>query len=446
MRFVALPLCGFAAALLGACPDRTISAVELDPDSVEHLEIPTAVNRELDLLFVVDNSDSMSEEQTSLAVNFKRFIDVLHTIEGGLPSLHLGVVTSDVGTLGGRAVGTPGGRGGCFNFGDDGKLQTKPGVATAPYLEDLIDPVTGARQPNYQGTLESAFGQIAQVGSGGCNLESHLMSMKRALDGNAFNTGFLRPSAHLAVVFIADEDDCSIREDGLGFYDQPDLARIPSSFLCFRSSTACTGDNPNRLGFHTDCRPHPRSSFHADVPAMVSFLKGLKPRESQLIVAGIFGDPDKVEVIRRPDLSLDLRPSCRYGDPVQTARPAIRLDSFVRSFRNHTAATICRNDLSGALDQISQLVSSSLGSRCFHGRVADPPSCSVVEVLDPEGADPKGTPLPQCDPTRSQIPCWYLAEDAAQCATTETHMAMNIERGDTAPPAESRIRVDCVTH
>src|SRR6266542_1197579 len=68
-----------ALGLLAGCPDRTISEVNPQQGRVEYKDIPVTVNRDIDILF---------------------FINVLNTIEGGLPNVHLGVVTSDLGTKG----------------------------------------------------------------------------------------------------------------------------------------------------------------------------------------------------------------------------------------------------------------------------------------------------------------------------------------------------------
>ncbi len=54
----------------------------------------------LDVLFVVDSSPAMAAHRQTLVANATRFIDMLETNGGGLPDLHLGVVTTDVGTRG----------------------------------------------------------------------------------------------------------------------------------------------------------------------------------------------------------------------------------------------------------------------------------------------------------------------------------------------------------
>lgn len=447
MRFIALPLCGCAIALLTACPDRTISSVPLDPKSVEHLEIPATINGELDILFVIDNSVSMVEEQRSLIDNFRLFTGVLSSIEGGLPSIRIGVVSSDMGTMGGQMFGPPGANGSCAGFGSNGAMRMPPGLATAPFLENLRDPITRVRTPNYTGMLEDAFAQTANVGDSGCNFESHLTSMQRALRPGSPNGDFVRPNAHLAVIFIADEDDCSLREDGAGFFSQTFLGQHHTSYSCFRTSTVCDGiTNPNTPGMRTRCRPAPASLFHPDVSAMVKFLEDLKGGDQEkLIVAGIVGSAAKVEVSLENGRFSIVR-ACSYGaNPEQVALPAVRLESFVRSFRNHAVETICAEDLSGALRQVSEVVADSIGRSCLDGYLAQPVTCSVLDVVDPRGPNRRATVVPQCDDTRSRKPCWHLEEDRVACAVTETHMALRVDRGGALPEANSAVIADCVT-
>src|SRR5687767_14861002 len=88
---------GATLALGTGCPTRAVSNLQPHEDKENVKEIPVNVNRNIDILFVVDNSGSMSAEQVSLATNIPRFINVLETIEGGLPNVHIGVVSSNMG-------------------------------------------------------------------------------------------------------------------------------------------------------------------------------------------------------------------------------------------------------------------------------------------------------------------------------------------------------------
>ena len=79
------------------------------------------------------------------------------------------------------------------------------------------------------------FGELALVGASGCGFEQHLSAMSRAF-ANPANASFLRAGANLAVVIVADEDDCSILD--------PDLLEIPDNRPRSASSTPTAARRP----------------------------------------------------------------------------------------------------------------------------------------------------------------------------------------------------------
>jgi hypothetical protein len=194
--------------VLAGCPSRDVSSVDPLQDRQEAVDYPVEINRAVDILFVVDDSNSMMEEQASLLANFPVFISVLETVEGGLPDVHIGVVSTDVGA-GPFAIA------GCSGTGDGGALRVGDAACRpvgASYISDVSDGA-GGRITNYPGTLAEAFSCNAALGISGCGFEQQLESMRRALNGsNGGNAGFLRDDAYLAVIFITDEDDCSTRD------------------------------------------------------------------------------------------------------------------------------------------------------------------------------------------------------------------------------------------
>jgi hypothetical protein len=82
-------------------------------------------NRDLDVLFMVDNSLSMQPLINKLAQNFPTFIQVLQALPTGLPSIHIAVVSSSLGA--GAAVFVPN----CPVGGDGGEFQYMVGTGTA---------------------------------------------------------------------------------------------------------------------------------------------------------------------------------------------------------------------------------------------------------------------------------------------------------------------------
>lgn len=67
---------------LASCTARSITDLDLEPRGEASYLGSASTERPIDILFVVDNSNSMRQEQDSLAENFKGFMNVLAAIEG----------------------------------------------------------------------------------------------------------------------------------------------------------------------------------------------------------------------------------------------------------------------------------------------------------------------------------------------------------------------------
>jgi hypothetical protein len=217
------------------------------------------VSREVDILFMIDNSPSMDPKQQALAANFPKMIQVLQNLpdpsnpgQTSLPDVHIGVISSDMGAgsdnIGGNCSRVLGDRG--LLWGNDpnnltasvapgntlystaaGQISTYPtpngcGLASGQrWIIDVANANGVGRTQNYTGQLTDVFTCLAQsVGIAGCGYEHQLQSIRVALnpqqvncdsngknctDINMENVGFLRPEAYLAIVFISDEDDDS---------------------------------------------------------------------------------------------------------------------------------------------------------------------------------------------------------------------------------------------
>ncbi|MCP4675016.1 MAG: hypothetical protein GY854_05825 [Deltaproteobacteria bacterium] len=173
----------------------------------------------MDILFVIDDSGSMMEEQTNLANNFPKFIEVLdqyQTSSGSGINYRIGVTTTGVTrSFKQKIIGMamP-----MTSVGPDGKLlgqNTNPAPncgLTEPWLEG---PGTNVAQ---------TFSCMAKVGTSGSGTEMPFAAMEGALgETDPFksapggpNEGFYRKNADslLVVVMITDEDDCSIDKGG----------------------------------------------------------------------------------------------------------------------------------------------------------------------------------------------------------------------------------------
>lgn len=145
----------------------------------------------VDLLFVVDNSATMADQQLALADSFPLIYDLV--LERAV-DYHIGFTSTDLD--------------GSYN-GSQGKLREVAGVR-------WIDPTT----PD----PETVFGDMAQMGTTGSALEKGLGAAYLALETLAsdFNAGFLRDGIPLVIVTLSDEDDWTpegvITPDGLSDY------------------------------------------------------------------------------------------------------------------------------------------------------------------------------------------------------------------------------------
>ncbi|MGE0870785.1 MAG: hypothetical protein AB7P03_19620 [Kofleriaceae bacterium] len=327
--------------------------------------------RKLDVLFVVDDSSGMLSKQQKLAAGIWELFERLEAFNGdGLPDLHVGVISSDVGTRGtdgisAGSIGTPG-MGGCIGSGKAGILQTTGAPVLGTFITDTREP-DGSRRTNYTGELADVVGQMVMLGEGGCGFEQPLQAMRLALDGNVENAGFLRSDAALAVVFITDEDDCSIAHASLLGSD-PALGPL-QSFRCTRFGVTCddggeTPDEMNELGAKSGCRSNANSPFLVDVGTYVGFLKSLKSDPSLIVVAGLFGDTSPVHVEARvPTGSSSSIPALAHScsvmgsQGVEVADPGIRLKTLFDGFPGHQAVhSICRGDFGDALYEIANLI------------------------------------------------------------------------------------------
>jgi hypothetical protein len=213
-----------AAALLAAV---ALAGCESVPsDALTRCEatrvVPAAVKT--DILFVIDDSYSMDEEQANLRDNLAAFIDALVAAPVA-NEFQIGVTNTSVEAYG--ATATTGqayaGSGPATNKPyPDGALiaiqQTAPGVGNPG---DIIwsvaegfgaAPVEKRILSKASPTLVNDFKANVRVGTYGSGKEqpfraAQLSLSDRIVDGT--NAGFLRPGARLAIVFVSDEDDCT---------------------------------------------------------------------------------------------------------------------------------------------------------------------------------------------------------------------------------------------
>ena len=174
--FLAAPLA------LGACiesqfgdpaPDYPPGAGRPIDDVTQEDRILQVTSPRVDVLWMIDNSGSMSDEQTDLTQNFPLFMDFF--VGSGL-DYHIGVTSSDLD--------------GNYN-GSKGKLVVVAGVK---YLDPQVsDPIT-------------MFSAMASLGINGSSTEqgSGAVFYALELERDRANSGFYRDEAAIHTVVISD--------------------------------------------------------------------------------------------------------------------------------------------------------------------------------------------------------------------------------------------------
>ncbi len=188
----------FYIAALTACGEKDANISILQSNDVFYQS--ASINNKLDIMFVVDNSGSMSDEQTNLATNFSAFMsdfitksyDFKISVVGtdAWKTQFSGTTLCNVGTS-----GTPNNII-CARFRDGvGSAGNHSGI----YVIDnnTLDPL-------------NVFSKNVRTGTLGTGDERAFQSFMGALDYNAApNTGFLRSDSFFAIVIVSDEDDFS---------------------------------------------------------------------------------------------------------------------------------------------------------------------------------------------------------------------------------------------
>ena len=215
-------------ALLAALPACS-SCDSVPADALVDCQATTVVPASVstDILFVIDDSGSMSEEQANLAANLGAFIDTL-AASPVKNEFRIGVTNTSVeeftvtATTGksyaaGPSAGVPYPAGALVAIKTDASGNAIPGTL-------IYDPSLYAQTGGWGGnrildkgspTLVADFKANVRVGLNGSGKEQPFRAARLALSDRLLDTnaGFLRDGARLAVIILSDEDDCSDSAD-----------------------------------------------------------------------------------------------------------------------------------------------------------------------------------------------------------------------------------------
>ncbi len=277
-------------ALAPACLSRPLESVDPITHTTVELEVPQSRVDKIDILLTIDDSGSMADKQQILAVAVPNLVDALVNppclgedgdvvIKPAGPleacpagtrrdfdpilDIHVGVISTSLGSKNGWS--------GCS---DDGALLlTRIEDGEQPTYEDkgfLVWDPTVAPAPGRYADSAALNGDLQKmvrgVGDRGCGLEHSLESWYRFLidpdpyaeivqEGErrpnqlvgtdaallAQRAEFLRPDSLVAIIMLSDENDCSFRAEGYGYYTAADANNGLSSV---RARAVCA-DNPD---------------------------------------------------------------------------------------------------------------------------------------------------------------------------------------------------------
>jgi hypothetical protein len=391
-----------ALVLGGGCMDRDLTGLDPVVQALTILTVPQPPSGKVDILVVVDNSGSMAQEQAALAANFPRLIEELmapsNPLHNAVTDLHVGIVSTDLGsagfdlpTCGNGALG--------FAFGDDGRLRNTPSPAVAG---------CGASYPTFLARVEAQadyplsrmgedFRCLATLGTNGCGFEQQLEAARRALVEHArpggVNAGFLRDDSILAVLWVTDEEDCSVADPAIVNPDRGDLGHY--NLRCY---------------FHQE--------LLKDVGGMLAELRALRSNPENFVVAMIAGVPFEgpdgticqgrgselagclglpiMQYQVDPAAPGTLLPACTNPSGWGHALPGRRFVEAATLLGEHaTVFSICNDDWRPAINGVLDLIRGSFDRVCFpHELALDPATCraecDVVELLSDDRSCPAG--------------------------------------------------------
>lgn len=464
------PLIGIGLALsalvpaLWACTSHPLEKPEVDPEQQTNDYYVENPLRDVDLLFMIDDSGSTDNKQRNFTQNFPAFIQKLREIPGGLPNVHIGVVTSDMGAGGVMTTNM------CMGMGDAAKFQVTDHTTGVNCglngADQFIVASNNGAMTNLQAgrTLEDVFTCMATRGSDGCGFEHQLKAIDVALNPrptwNPMNANFLRPDAYLAIIMLTDEDDCSGPDADADIYTNSPPGWDLNSMCAFRGHL-CGGKTPTGAGFRaplSTCTANPNPMGLTPVSDFIDHVKALKPGHPEKIIAAAIAGWPAPNQEATAVYSISGGGGGRFGgggdaqiDQVCTqaggGTPGLREKAFLEGFQHHTLQTVCQANFSGALTNIADLVKAVVGNPCLSGPVRDidmntagtQADCNVVDHPINGGDD---VVLPNCDVANGATPCWSLVA-APECDASG--FRVNIDRGGTPAPMDIQELVRCQT-
>lgn len=276
----------------------------------------------MDILFIIDNSESMTEEQASLVASFPQFINVLRSYKNpnGEPvGFRVGVTTTGVTRKFKETNGLMQNASDTYSVWCDSSAENcvQDGILQGQEKCGLAKPWIESESSG----LSKEFECAAAVGIKGSWMEMPFAALELALGEQSAigqpNHGFYRREGGeslLAVVIITDEDDCSVEQGGVLYTATEDW--MP-----------CDGTKGKGV---------------YQAAQMKTFLDDLTGGPGRYVVVGIAGPGPKM---------------CQsdYG----LAKHGKRIKELTDACQNSVFGDICAGDLSSSLAQALELMTAT---------------------------------------------------------------------------------------
>jgi hypothetical protein len=257
----------------------------------------------VDLLFIVDNSWSMADEQDHLINSVPGFIDALEVELAEVDSYHLGVISTDTN---GYEPNPP-------------PCNVQGGMITATVVQPCGPYAEGYNYMTEMDDLQSTFACAGLLGDDGDGDERPMDNLFSAisvpmLEPGACNDGFSRPDALLIVVIISDEED-DFTEAG-------------------------PFNNP------------PQQGSWGDPSSWAATLIGKKGVETNVVILSLIGTPKPNDcgTLEDPDFQ---------WDGFEGAEISLRLRAFTEQFTYGFVGDVCTDDYSDYLDEAIAVIGSA---------------------------------------------------------------------------------------
>ncbi|MBU8894568.1 VWA domain-containing protein [Corallococcus sp. H22C18031201] len=199
------PLVLLSALLAAACHSPVDDPGSTVPGTCQSAP-PLIAPQKTDILFVIDNSGSMAEEQAGIATELPAFLEAIKEGSGVAQDFRVGVITTSVYQ---RHI-LKSGQDVVRQYPDQsGRLQAVPDAAGNPTDERFID--------GTDSFVVEKFRRLVKQGTEGSGQETPFEAVRLAVSSplsttsiaQGGNGGFLRDGARLLVVVVTDEEDCS---------------------------------------------------------------------------------------------------------------------------------------------------------------------------------------------------------------------------------------------